>query len=162
MIQLRTATINDLDLVKYWDTKQHVIDCDPDEEWNWKKELKRNPAWREQLIAELNGKPIGFIQIIDPLLEETHYWGQVKPNKKAIDIWIGEEEHLNIGYGTKMMELAINRCFTDKSINGILIDPLKSNVKARRFYEKLGFEFIEEREFDGTNCVVYELKRANS
>ena len=159
MIQLRTATINDLDLVKYWDTKQHVIDCDPDDEWNWAIELKRNPVWREQLIAELNGEPIGFIQIIDPFLEETHYWGEVKLNKKAIDIWIGEEDNLNKGYGTKMMELAIDRCFKDKTINGILIDPLKSNVKAQRFYEKLGFEFIEEREFDSTTCIVYELKR---
>ncbi len=159
MIELRPATINDLDLVKYWDTKQHVIDCDPDDEWNWELELNRNPDWREQLIAELNGEPIGFIQIIDPFLEETSYWGEVKPNKKAIDIWIGEEQNLNKGYGTKMMELAIERSFKDKSIDGILIDPLKSNNKAQRFYEKLGFEFIEEREFDGTPCMVYELKR---
>ncbi|WP_194976499.1 GNAT family N-acetyltransferase [Aquiflexum lacus] len=159
MIELRPATINDLNLVKYWDTKQHVIDCDPDDDWNWEIELKRNPEWREQLIAELNGNPIGFIQIIDPFLEETKYWGEVKPNKKAIDIWIGEEQNLNRGYGTKMMELAIDRCFKDKSIDGILIDPLKSNVRAQRFYEKLGFKFIEEREFDGTSCIVYELKR---
>ena len=159
MIELRPATINDLDLVQYWDTKQHVINCDPDGEWNWEKELKRNPVWREQLIAELNGEPIGFIQIIDPFLEDTHYWGKVEPTKKAIDIWIGEEHNLNKGYGTKMIKLAIDRCFEDKSVNGILIDPLKSNVKAQRFYKKLGFEFLEEREFEGTTCTVYELKR---
>ena len=58
-----------------------------------------------------------------------------------------------------MMELAIERCFTDKSVDGILIDPLKSNIKAQKFYRRLGFEFIEEREFDGTACIVYELKR---
>ncbi|WP_211323003.1 hypothetical protein [Arenibacter echinorum] len=34
-----------------------------------------------------------------------------------------------------------------------------SNDKALRFYERLGFEFIEEREFEGTACLVYELKR---
>lgn len=159
MIKLRPATINDLDLVKYWDTKQHVIDCDPNDEWNWELELKRNPVWREQFIAESNGEPIGFLQIIDPFLEETKYWGEVKPNKKAIDIWIGEEYNLNKGYGRKMMELAIEICFKDKLVDGILIDPLKSNLKAQRFYERLGFEFLEEREFDGTPCMVYELKR---
>ncbi|SEJ83421.1 aminoglycoside 6'-N-acetyltransferase [Cyclobacterium xiamenense] len=159
MIELRPATINDLDIVKHWDTKQHVIDCDPDDEWHWETELKRNLEWREQLIAELNGEPIGFIQIIDPYLEETQYWGTVEPNKRAIDIWIGEEHNLNRGYGTKMMKLAIDRCFKNKSVDGILIDPLKSNVKAQRFYQKLGFEFIEERKFDGTPCNVYELKR---
>lgn len=159
MIKLRTASINDLELLKYWDTKQHVIDSDPDDEWNWEIELRQNPEWREQLVAELNGEPIGFLQIIDPYNEETHYWGEVEQNKRAIDIWIGEERNLNKGYGTIMMELAIQRCFLDPAVNGILIDPLKTNTKAHRFYERLGFEFIEEREFDETACYVYELKR---
>ena len=158
-MNLRPATIKDLDLVQYWDTKQHVIDCDPDDDWDWEKELSRNPEWREQLIAESDGEPIGFIQIIDPFLEETHYWGEVEPTKRAIDIWIGEERNLNKGYGTTMMKLAIEKCFGDKSVDGILIDPLKSNIKAQRFYEKIGFKFVEERDFDQTPCIVYELKR---
>ncbi|MEN1784749.1 MAG: GNAT family N-acetyltransferase [Bacteroidota bacterium] len=160
MITLRPATIADLDLVQYWDTKQHVIDCDPDDDgWVWAQELVRNPEWREQLIAELNGEPLGFIQIIDPYLEETHYWGPIAPHKRAIDIWIGEEHHLNKGYGTRMMELAIAKCFSDKSVDSILIDPLKTNTKAQTFYKRLGFQFVEERDFGGTTCMVYELKR---
>lgn len=159
MITLRPATIHDLALVKYWDTKQHVIDCDPDGEWNWEEELDNNPEWREQLIAELHHEPIGFIQIIDPFLEESHYWGKVESNRRAIDIWIGEESNLNKGYGTIMMKLAIHRCFADQDVESILIDPLKPNTSAHRFYKRLGFEFIEEREFDGTACYVFELKR---
>ncbi len=161
MIALRPATLDDLDLVKYWDTKEHVIASDPDDQWNWEIELSRNPDWREQFIAELNHEPIGFMQIIDPLLEETGYWGKVAPNKKAIDIWIGEEENLNKGYGTKMMQLAIAICFSDKTVDGILLDPLKSNTKAHRFYKRLGFEFVTERNFDGNICHVYKLKRKN-
>lgn len=111
MLTLRTATPNDLETVEYWETKQHVIDCDPDDDWDWEIELARNPEWREQLVAELNGEPIGFLQIIDPYLEELHYWEDVSPNKRAIDIWIGEEYNLNKGYGTIMMNLAIERCF---------------------------------------------------
>jgi len=159
MIKLRPATIEDLELVEYWDTKQHVIDSDPDDDWNWEVELNRNPPWREQLIAERNGEPIGFLQIIDPLLEETHYWGDVEPNMRAIDIWIGEEENLNKGYGTTMMNLAIERCFAQPEVTRILIDPLKSNTRAHRFYERLGFVFLEERKFEDSVCYVYELKR---
>ena len=159
MISLRSATIHDLELLKYWDTKQHVIDCDPDDDWNWETELQHTPVWREQLVAELDGRSIGFIQIIDPYLEETHYWGKVAPNKRAIDIWIGEETDLNKGYGTQMMKLAIQRCFEVPDVDGILIDPLKTNTKAHRFYERLGFEFVEERDFDATSCFVFELKR---
>ena len=159
MIKLRPATIDDLELLEYWDTKQHVIDCDPSDEWDWETELNRDPVWREQLMAELNGKPIGFIQIIDPYKEETRYWGDVGQDKRAIDIWIGEETNLNKGYGTIMMNLAIDRCFSDPAVNAILIDPLKSNTKAHRFYERLGFEFVEERAFNDEACYVYELAR---
>jgi len=158
MIELRPATIDDLELLEYWDTKQHVIDSDPDDDWNWAEELKRNPTWREQLVAELNGEPIGFIQIIDPYLEESNYWGEVAQNKRAIDIWIGEESNLNKGYGTIMMKLAITRCFESNNVDSILIDPLKTNVKAHRFYERLGFEYVDERVFGQSVCYVYELK----
>lgn len=159
MIKLRPANIDDLELLKYWDTKQHVIDSDPDEDWDWENELKRNPDWREQLVAELNGEPLGFIQIIDPLEEETHYWGDVQQHKRAIDIWIGEEDNLNKGHGTEMMKLAIKKCFENTEVSGILIDPLKSNTKAHRFYQRLGFDFVEERKFNDVACFIYELKR---
>lgn len=159
MITLRPATIDDLDTLNYWDTQQHVIDSDPDDEWNWETELLRSPEWRAQLVAELDKTPIGFVQIIDPYLEETHYWGTIAPNKRAIDIWIGEEQYLKKGYGTTMMQLAIAQCFQPNEVTGILIDPLKSNTDAHRFYERLGFEFVEERLFDDTPCYVYELTR---
>jgi len=158
-ITLRPAVPDDLDLLLYWDTKQHVIDCDPDTDWDWKKELSRTPLWREQLVAELDGQPFGFIQIIDPYEEETHYWGAIEQNTRAIDIWIGEESNLGKGYGTVMMRMAIDICFSDPDVNKIYIDPLKSNVKAQRFYERLGFEFVEEREFDDVECFIYLLQR---
>lgn len=159
MITLRQASIADLELVEHWDQQQHVMDSDPDDDWNWETELRREPSWREQLIAELNNEPIGFIQIIDPFLEETQYWGEVAENKRAIDIWIGEEKNLNKGYGSTMMLLAIERCFQSEAVSGVLVDPIKSNTKAHKFYERLGFEFVEEREFDEIACFVYELKR---
>jgi len=160
MIALRHATPADLALLRHWDAKPHVIDSDPTDDWNWEVELSRNSEWREQLVAELDGRPIGFVQIIDPALEETHYWGNVELNKRAIDIWIGEESDLGKGYGTVMMQLAIERCFETAKVTGILIDPLKSNTRAHRFYERLGFTFVEERDFNGDECRVYELHRA--
>jgi aminoglycoside 6'-N-acetyltransferase len=158
-IKLREATINDLELLRHWDAQPHTVASDPNDDWNWEVELQRNPPWREQLIAELNGRPIGFIQIIDPLLEETHYWGNTLPNQRAIDIWIGEADDLGKGYGTTMMHLAIERCFSDKQVTQILIDPLVSNTRAHKFYERLGFEFIEQRRFDEDDCYVYRLTR---
>ncbi len=161
-ITFRDASLEDLPLLLHWDKQPHVIASDPDDDWEWEKELPMQVSWREQLVAELDGEPIGFVQIIDPYEEETHYWGVVEQNLRAIDIWIGEADNLNKGYGTQMMKLAIARCFAVPGVTKILIDPLASNVKAHRFYERLGFIFVEERSFDGTPCFVYELPRPGS
>jgi len=158
-IKLRKANISDLNILKYWDEQPHVIESDPNDDWNWENELLRNPEWREMLIAELDDKPIGFIQIIDPAKEETHYWGDVEDNLRAIDIWIGKEDFTGKGYGTEMMKLAINRCFEDKSVKAILVDPLESNSRAHKFYEKLGFKFLRKERFDKDDCFVYRLNR---
>ena len=63
------------------------------------------------------------------------------------------------GFGTLMMQLAIERCFEDPAVTKILIDPLASNVRARRFYERLGFRHVEDRRFGEDDCAVYELAR---
>lgn len=158
---LRAATLADLPLLEHWDEQPHNIESDPNDDWNWAVELARFPDWREQLIAELDGRPIGFVQIIDPAREETHYWGDVPENLRAIDIWIGEKEDLGQGYGKTMMYLALDRCFAaDDAVTGVLVDPLASNVRAHRFYEREGFKFIEERKFGEDECFVYRIDRS--
>ncbi len=161
MIELRPATIADLDLLRHWDEQPHVVESDPNDDWEWEIELLRNPDWREQLVAELDGRPIGFVQIIDPAREETHYWGDVPENLRAIDIWIGEMEDTGKGYGSVMMRLALRRCFTDPAVEAVLIDPLASNTAAHRFYERLGFHFVERRQFGEDDTFVYRLERAD-
>jgi aminoglycoside 6'-N-acetyltransferase len=161
MINLRPATLTDLELLRYWDKQAHVVAADPNDGWGWEVELTRTPDWREQLIAEIAGRPIGFIQIIDPAREDSHYWGDVPENLRAIDIWIGEEADLGKGYGTTMMQLALTRCFADPSVTAVLIDPLASNTRAQRFYERLGFQCIDRRWFGEDDCLVYRLNRAS-
>jgi aminoglycoside 6'-N-acetyltransferase len=158
-MNLRPATVNDLALLRHWDEQPHVLASDPNDDWNWEAELARTPDWREQLIAEMNGRPIGFVQIIDPANEETHYWGEVPAGLRAIDIWIGEASDLGKGYGTQMMRLALARCFENPTVSAVLIDPLASNVRAHRFYERLGFRLVERRRFGDDDCFVYRLER---
>ena len=158
-IKLRPANLDDLALLQRWDEQPHVIESDPNDDWGWELELARDPDWREQLIAQVDGVPVGFIQIIDPAREDSHYWADCADNLRAIDIWIGDEENLGRGYGTQMMTLAIERCFSEPSVQAILIDPLASNTRARRFYERLGFQFVEDRRFGDDDCAVYRLER---
>lgn len=160
MIHLRAATPEDIDVLRHWDEQPHVVESDPNDDWNWEAELARSPAWREQLMAEVDGRPVGFVQIIDPALEESHYWGDVPAGLRAIDIWIGEEADLGRGYGAVIMRLALDRCFADPAVAAVLIDPLASNTRAHRFYERLGFRFVEPRRFGQDDCFVYRLERA--
>ncbi|HEY8563545.1 MAG TPA: GNAT family N-acetyltransferase [Pyrinomonadaceae bacterium] len=160
-ITLRPANIDDLRILRHWDDQPHVIEAGV-EGWGWENELGKKHEWRELLIAELDDRPIGFMQIIDPLREETHYWGEsIGPNLRAIDIWIGEKEELNKGYGTTMMKLALEKCFAAPEVRAVIIDPLASNTNAHRFYERLGFKFVERRRFGDDDCLVYRLERAD-
>jgi aminoglycoside 6'-N-acetyltransferase len=160
-VTLRYATPADLAVLRHWDEQPHVIAADPNDDWEWETELRRSPSWRQQLIAELDGRRIGFIQIIDPEQEETHYWGDISSGFRAIDIWIGESSDLGKGYGTQMMQLALDRCFADPEVTAVLVDPLYGNAGARRFYERLGFRPTKPRRFGDDECVVYRLDRAD-
>jgi aminoglycoside 6'-N-acetyltransferase len=159
-MKLRGAIPTDLPILRHWDTKSHVIAATgADEPYDWATELPRTVPWREFLIAEIAGVPIGIVQIIDPAEEESHYWGEIESHLRAIDIWIGEEADLGRGHGTQMMRLALDRCFAEPGVKAVLIDPLASNVRAHRFYERLGFRVVERRTFGSDDCLVYRLTR---
>ena len=125
----------------------------------WRR--RAGTPWREMLIAEDGDRPIGFVQIIDPAGDPDHYWGDCGPGLRAIDIWIGESSDLRRGYGQQMMTLALGRCFADPSVSAILIDPMAGNERAHRFYEAMGFRFVERRQFGPDDCFVYTLTRAD-
>lgn len=159
-LRLRPATLEDVKLLRRWDDAPHVLAAS-DDDWGWEQELARTPEWREQLIAEADGRPIGFVQIIDPAREDSHYWGDCAENLRAIDIWIGEAEDLGKGFGTAMMQLALERCFAEPQVEAVLLDPLAENVRAQRFYARLGFRYVETRFFGEDECAVYRLSRAD-
>ena len=159
MITLRPALPDDREMLERWDRDPDVAASDPEDWWQWETELARPSPGVEMLIAELHGRPIGFLQIIDPAREESHYWGDVPENLRAIDIWIGEPADRGQGHGSEMMHRALERCFADPAVTAVLIDPLASNVRAHRFYERLGFRFVERRTFGGDDCFVYRLQR---
>lgn len=168
-LTLRRATLADVATLERWDREPTVITAttdDPDAEkafegQDWPAELQQQSAVDEYLIAEVDGTPIGAMQNCDPHLEPTHYWGDIEPNLRALDIWIGEPAYRGQGHGAEMMRLAAARCFADPAVTAIVIDPLASNARALRFYERLGFVVVERRLFHGEDdCIVMRLTRA--
>lgn len=166
-IVLRSATLADASLLERWARQPHVISATTDdpaaerafEGAHWPDELAAQDEHNQYLIAEFNGRPIGAMQMIDPHQEKTHYWGEIQPNLRALDIWIGEPDCLGKGYGAVMMRLAFQLCFADPAVTAIVIDPLTSNVRAHKFYQRLGFKPVGRRRFGDDDCLVHELRR---
>lgn len=167
ILRIRIATPADASTLDAWDEKPHVKaatsnDGETSFDADWLEELGPRTDGTEFFIAELNGHPIGAMQVIDPATERSQYWGPMGSGRRALDIWIGDERYLGQGLGTRMMHFAIDRCFSDPEVELILIDPLSNNTPSHRFYKRLGFTFVERRQFDETSdCFVYKLLRAD-
>jgi aminoglycoside 6'-N-acetyltransferase len=167
-VMLRRMTVLDVPVLELWDRQPHVIAATSDDpsqskafgDTDWREELSLAAPDNQYFIGELNGRPIGAMQIIDPHTEATHYWGDIEPNLRAIDIWIGMAEDLGKGYGEAMMRQALRHCFSDTSVIAIVIDPLASNARSHRFYRRLGFVPEERRQFGDDDCLVHRLTRA--
>lgn len=161
-VTLRRAVPADVALLEQWDADPDVASSGgDDDEFDWVTEVPRDVEWREILIGEAGGEPVGVVVLIDAAREETHYWGEVTDHGAwAIDIWIGEERHRSRGLGRQMMEGALARCFGEHAAPVVLIDPLESNTRAIRFYERLGFEHIGLRTFGEDRCAVMRITPA--
>lgn len=168
LVTLRPATAGDAPLLAAWDREPHVIACssdDPDAEVafgsDWADEVTNSAYELTYVMAEVAGEPVGVMAVCDPHTEPSHYWGEIEPGLRAIDIWIGPAEWLGRGVGTQMMTRMIGRCFAEDGVTAIVIDPLNSNQAAHRFYRRLGFRDIERRMFDTDDCLVMRLEKAD-
>lgn len=48
-------------------------------------------------------------------------------------------------------------CFAAPAVAAVLVDSLKTNPRAHRFHERLGFEYLAQRDLKGDRCAVYRL-----
>ncbi|MCA3698920.1 MAG: acetyltransferase [Brevundimonas sp.] len=168
-VTLRPATVADAAILAAWDLEPHVIACSSDDPLaevafdgtDWSDELSNSAYELTYVIAEVEGQPVGVMAVCDPHTEPSHYWGEIEPNLRAIDIWIGPPEWLGRGVGTAMMTQMIDRCFGEPGVEAIVIDPLASNTAAIRFYQRLGFVSEGRRMFDEDDCLMHRLTRAD-
>jgi len=58
-----------------------------------------------------------------------------------------------------MMRRAFQLCFAEPAVTAIVIDPLASNTRAHRFYQRLGFKPEGRRMFEDDDCLVHRLTR---
>ncbi len=114
-------------------------------------------------IIYTDNHPIGFIVCCDLYAYRTKcpapkgLFTQEEPGTFCMDLFIGEEDYLNKGYGTEIVKAFIDYIFKHFQAKQVLIDPAVTNKRAIRCYEKAGFRFVRTA-FDGiTDCWIMKI-----
>lgn len=91
-------------------------------------------------IFEWEGRPIGYVQFY-PVDDdgEVYYNCGPGPLTYGVDLLIGEPEFWGRGIGTALLKLVVAHITGELGAGRVVIDPVVTNVRAIRSYEKCGF-----------------------
>jgi aminoglycoside 6'-N-acetyltransferase len=90
-------------------------------------------------LVECDGRAFAFAQDYDVHGWSPHPFSHLPPGSRGIDQYIGEVDMLDKGHGSTFIGLHVKRLFA-AGAPAVGTDPHPSNVRARRAYEKAGFE----------------------
>lgn len=143
----------DMNLLLKWLNNKNVSDYYGDSKVYNLEEIKKkylkkiNDKFLTACIIEYKDKSIAYVQYYDVDYEEYEipeeiFYKIVNKNEKivAIDLFIGEDDFRDKGFGTKIVKLIIAHIFEDINVKSILIDPKITNYRAIKCYKKCGFE----------------------
>lgn len=152
-LEFRPLTPDDFPLLLEWLSKEHVKQWWDDGEdtieqvaLNYGEE--ENGLERFILVEaqESGERPIGYFK---------HYL--VPDGSIGIDQFIGEEDYLNRGVGTKAIRLFVGMIVRAHKPSSIILDPSPENHRAIRCYEKVGFSYYETKE-GGEGGLAYMMR----
>lgn len=165
MIVFKKLTEDDMPLFMSWVKKPYVQDTwfvDGYESIDKYSQNIDGNGYDYAFIIYLDNKAIGYMQCSDLYAYRTKctnpkgLFTNEQPGTFCLDLFIGEEQYLNKGYGTQIVMEFVVKLLQDFKATKILIDPACSNKRAIRCYEKAGFKIIR-KEHDGvTECCVME------
>jgi len=139
----KPLTSSDLDLLCRWFKQPHVLEW-----WNDRltsEEIKEKYGNRIggdvvcPYIVYLHDKPIAFIQYYWASKVGDGWWPNEDTSTVGLDQFIGEENYLNQGIGTAMMNEFTHFLFQNPLIKKIITETDPNNFRAKRCYEKAGF-----------------------
>ncbi|HFL2713442.1 TPA: GNAT family N-acetyltransferase [Legionella pneumophila] len=156
----------DLNLLCQWFSKPHVS------EW-WQDNLSSEEIKDKYgkrigdpvvcpFIVYLNDKPIGFIQYYWASKVGDSWWPNEDDYTVGTDQFIGEGQYLNQGYGTLMMKAFVKFLFKNPKINKIITEADPNNIRAKRCYEKAGFQDVDLIKTPDGNSILMVIKRKNN
>ena len=150
-IALRPMTDDDLPLLHGWLQRAHVAewwggeDARLDFEQVRAKYLPRVMAAERvtPYIATLDGVPFAYAQSYVALGCGGGWWeDETDPGVRGIDQFLAERSQLGQGLGTRLVNALVALLFANPHVTKIQADPVPSNLRAIRCYEKAGFTAV--------------------
>jgi RimJ/RimL family protein N-acetyltransferase len=144
---------NDIDIIYKWLNEKFVS------EWYCKGEnlhLKENvikkylprtepTSLTKSFIINIDNEKIGYIQtyrIID--FPEYNNYVQTDSHYAGIDLFIGEHDYINKGYGSLIISKFLkDKVFINEEIENCIIGPDPKNLRAIKAYKKAGFRYLK-------------------
>jgi aminoglycoside 6'-N-acetyltransferase len=159
-LSFRRASSADARLFEAWDAEPHVraaVSADGSRGFGGDWPSRLDDERFAYVVALSETVPVGFVCIVDTAVDP--YWGEMPAGAQAVDVIIGDPGRLGRGLGSGMLRWVIERCFSDPSVQAVLVDPLIGNEAAIRFYRRFGFVEEGRRRLGGDDCLVLRLTR---
>lgn len=155
-INFKKINENDLKLLHQWFQIPHVLKWYAREKIYTFKEIQGkylpriDDATIPSYIIYDQGKPVGYIQFYqvkyhfpEGIKNDRHpLFDDFKADELAgIDLFIADENYLRTGFSSNALKAFIDK-YMKGNFQAVLVDPIKSNTTAVKFFEKNGFEHI--------------------
>lgn len=136
-IYLRPITPEDTDLIVTWRNRDFVRknfiyqkSFTREGHLHWLETMINTGKVEQFILCTKEDKPIGSVYLRD--IDKEH-------RKAEYGIFIGEEDALGCGYGTRAAKTMINYAFQELSLHKLMLRVLADNERARKSYENAGF-----------------------
>lgn len=132
----RRATLDDLALLKAWQSNQHVREW-----WEAAEPYDASDLGDPRVarcIVSTQGRPFAFMQDYTVHGWPDHHFADLPEGSRGIDQYIGEPEMIGRGHGKAFIRQRMQDLFQDGT-PVIATDPHPKNGRAIAVYKKLGF-----------------------
>lgn len=132
----RKARLDDLDLLRAWQSTPHVRQWwGPDEPYDAQK--LADPRVVRWIVSAFD-RPFAFMQDYSVHGWDDHHFGHLPKGARGTDQYIGDAGMIGLGHGVGFIGARMRALF-DEGVPVIATDPHPANARAIAVYTKLGF-----------------------
>jgi RimJ/RimL family protein N-acetyltransferase len=121
------------------------------------------PLWlfkRVVLGEEKGGERLGFAMYVSGQFVGSVEFYDLEPRRSAVlGVLIGEKTLWGQGHGTVALHLALEYIFNTEHFERVTLQTLENNVRARRSFEKVGFQFTGVGDAGRHRFAHYQITR---